>query len=91
MRAVGFGGSGRISSMPSARNAAAECAYFGTTRCEFAGNRAACSSRAASRYSECVSMLNGSVASRRADCDNNARQADQTCLAQLRECRSYCE
>lgn len=42
---------------------------------------------------ECMRAVGfgGSAASRRADCESNARQADQSCMAQLRDCRSYCE
>lgn len=91
MRAVGFGGTGRITTSPSGSGAAAECVFYGQARCRYAPNRDACLARTSARYSECVNTLNGSVATRRQDCDGNAREADQLCLAELRDCRSYCE
>lgn len=90
MRAVGFGGTGRITTSPSG-SAAAECVFYGQARCQYAPNRDACLARTSARYSECVNTLNGSVATRRQDCDSNGREADQLCLAELRDCRSYCE
>lgn len=90
MRAVGFGGTGRITTSPSG-SAAADCVFYGQARCQYAPNRDACLARTSTRYNECVNALNGSVATRRQDCDSNAREADQLCLAELRDCRSYCE
>lgn len=90
MRAVGFGGAGRITTSPG-RSAGAECGFYGQARCQYAPNRDACLARTSTRYNECVNTLNGSVATRRQDCDNNSREADQLCLAELRDCRSYCE
>jgi hypothetical protein len=91
MRAVGFGGTGRITTSPSGSGAAADCVFYGQARCQYAPNRDACLARTSARYNECVNTLNGSVATRRQDCDSNAREADQRCLAELRDCRSYCE
>jgi len=88
MRAVAFGiTGGRITTNPTT----ASCAYFGQQRCEYALDREACLSRMSSRYKSCVDVLGGNVASRRQDCDNNARQSDQMCLDSLRECRTSCE
>lgn len=41
---------------------------------------------------ECMRAVGfgGAAASRRASCESSARQADQSCMAQLRECRNYC-
>ena len=90
MRAVGFGGTNRITPAPTNR-AAAECAFYGAARCQYAPDRDACLARTSSRYNDCVNTLTGTVASRRQDCDVQARDADQLCLAELRDWRSYCE
>jgi serine/threonine protein kinase len=90
MRAVGFGGSsGRIT--PSTSSVAADCAFFGQGRCGNARNRDACVGRMTSRYAECVAALNGSVVSRRQDCEDKARESDRFCLDELRDCRASCE
>ena len=44
-----------------------------------------------SRYSECVALVGGSVASKRQDCEDKTRDADRLCLDDLRDCRSTCE
>lgn len=88
MRAVAFGISGgRISTNPSTSS----CAFFGQSRCEYALDRESCLSRMSSQYKNCVNVLGGNVASRRQDCDANARASDQMCLDSLRECRASCE
>ena len=88
MRAVAFGSSGvRIST----NTATESCAFFGQSRCEYALNREACIARMTSRYKNCVDVLGGSVASRRQDCDENARESDLMCRDTLRECRASCE
>lgn len=91
MRAVGFGATGGFTATPGTTSAAADCAFYGQARCEFARDRNACLARTSARYSDCVNTLSGSVASRRQDCDNRAREGDQLCLDELRDCRSYCD
>jgi len=91
MRAVGFGGSGRISAGSTTSAAAADCAYYGQGRCQNSYNRDACQSRMTSRYSECVALVGGSVASKRQDCEDKTRDADRLCLDDLRDCRNTCE
>ncbi|MBM0103223.1 serine/threonine protein kinase [Steroidobacter sp. S1-65] len=89
MRAVAFGGnSARIT---TTNPAATSCAFFGQSRCDYSLNRDACLARMTTRYKTCVEVLGGSVASRRQDCDDNARESDQMCLDELRECRASCE
>jgi serine/threonine protein kinase len=89
MKAVAFGGaSGRITTTDPA---ATSCGFFGQSRCENSFNREACLARMTSRYKTCVEVIGGSVASRRQDCDENARESDQMCLDELRECRASCE
>lgn len=88
MRAVAFGSnSGRIT---TTNPAAARCAFFGRNRCDYAVNRDACMARMTARYRDCVDVLGGTVASRRQDCEDNARESDQMCLDVLRECRDSC-
>ncbi len=88
MRAVAFGSnSGRIT---TTNPAAASCAFFGRNRCDYAMNRDACVARMTTRYQDCVDVLGGTVASRRQDCEDNARESDQMCLDVLRECRDSC-
>jgi hypothetical protein len=88
MRAVAFGSSGvRIST----NTATESCGFFGQSRCEYALNREACIARMTSRYKNCVDVLGGSVASRRQDCDENARESDLMCRDTLHECRASCE
>ena len=89
MKAVAFGGTaGRIT---TTNPAATSCAFFGQSRCDSSFNREACLARMTSRYKTCVEVLGGSVASRRQDCDDTARESDQMCLDELRECRASCE
>jgi hypothetical protein len=89
MRAVAFGATpGRIT---TTNPAATSCAYFGQSRCDNAFNREACLARMTMRYKACVDVLGGTVAQRRQDCDDNARQSDQLCLDDLRDCRQSCE
>jgi serine/threonine protein kinase len=89
MRAVGFGATGGFTAAPTNRNA--ECAFYSQARCRYAPDRDACVARIGIRYDHCVTMLTGNVASRRQDCDTQARDADQLCRDELKECRSYCE
>ena len=91
MRAVGFGAAGGFTASPGTSTAAADCGFYGQARCEYAPDRNACLARTSARYNNCVNVLSGSTASRRQDCDNNAREADRMCLDELRDCRSYCE
>lgn len=89
MRAVAFGATpGRIT---TTNPAATSCAYFGQSRCDSSFNREACLARMTYRYKACVDVLGGTVAQRRQDCDENARQSDQLCLDDLRDCRASCE
>jgi hypothetical protein len=89
MRAVAFGATpGRIT---TTNPAATSCAYFGQSRCDNAFNREACLARMTMRYKACVDVLGGTVTQRRQDCDDNARQSDQLCLDDLRDCRQSCE
>ena len=89
MRAVAFGSTG--GGLTTTNPAAASCAFFGQSRCEYSLDREACLVRMTERYKSCVDVIGGSVASRRQDCDDNAREADQMCLDTLRECRASCE
>jgi serine/threonine protein kinase len=87
MRAVAFNGTGsRISSA-----AGADCSFYGAERCQYAGNRDTCMNRITTRYTQCQSTLNGSVASRRQDCEDRGRDSDRMCLDQMRDCRTSCE
>lgn len=89
MRAVAFGSNaGRIT---TTNPATTSCAFFGQSRCEYSLDRDACLARMTTRYKNCVDVLGGNVASRRQDCDENARESDQMCLDTLRECRASCE
>ncbi len=89
MRAVAFNASGpRIS--PSGNRPSTECAFFGRDRCQYARNSSACFDRMRTRYDACLSIT-GNIASRRQDCDDKARDADQLCLTELRECRESCQ
>ncbi|WP_161965643.1 serine/threonine-protein kinase [Steroidobacter cummioxidans] len=89
MRAVAFGATpGRIT---TTNPAATSCAFFGQARCDSAFNREACLARMTTRYQACVDVLGGTVASRRQDCDVTARESDQLCLDELRDCRQSCE
>jgi serine/threonine protein kinase len=88
MRAVGFNANGsRIS--PSGNRLSNECGFFGHARCQYARHPAACFERMRIRYDACAS-INGNVASRRQDCDDRAREGEQLCLTELRECRDSC-
>ncbi|HEY6641865.1 serine/threonine protein kinase [Povalibacter sp.] len=91
MRAVGFGATGGFTASPGTNSAASDCAFYGQARCEYARDRSACLARTSTRYDACVNSLSGNVASRRQDCDNNAREADRMCLDEMRDCKSYCE
>jgi serine/threonine protein kinase len=86
MRAVAFGGSGRLSNTTAV---SPSCAFYGQARCDRAFNRDACLARMSSRYSECA-QLNGNIASRRQDCEDKARDSDKMCLDELRDCRAGC-
>jgi serine/threonine protein kinase len=86
MRAVAFGGSGRLQ---NTNNLNVSCAFYGQARCDRAYDRDACIARMASRYNDCV-QLNGNIASRRQDCEDKARESDKMCLDELRDCRSGC-
>ncbi len=89
MRAVAFGATpGRVT---TTNPAATSCAFFGQARCETAFNREGCLARMTTRYKACVDLLGGTVAQRRQDCDENARESDQLCLDELRDCRQSCE
>ena len=86
MRAVAFGGSGRLSNTTSL---SASCAFYGQARCDRAYNRDACLSRMATRHDDCVQLV-GNIASRRQDCEDKARESDKMCLDELRDCRAGC-
>ncbi len=86
MRAVAFGGSGRLSNTTSL---SASCAFYGQARCDHAFNRDACLSRMATRHDDCVQLV-GNIASRRQDCEDKARESDKMCLDELRDCRAGC-
>jgi hypothetical protein len=88
MRAVAFGGTGRLRQTDPA---AASCAFYGQERCDRARNRDACLSRIALRHQACVDVFGGNIASRRQDCEENARESDRLCLDQMRDCRTTCE
>jgi hypothetical protein len=88
MKAVAFGGSaGRIT---TTNPAATSCSFFGQARCDHSLDREACLARIAARHKTCVEVLGGSMASRRQDCEQTARDSDQMCLDELRECRASC-
>jgi hypothetical protein len=86
MRAVAFGGSGRLS---NTNPYATSCAFYGQVRCDRAYNRDACLARMTARYDECVQLV-GNIASRRQDCEDQARESDKMCLDELRDCRAGC-
>lgn len=89
MRAVAFNANGsRIT--PSGNRLSTQCAFFGRDRCQYARNSGACFDRMRTRYDACVSIT-GNIASRRQDCDEKSRDADQLCLTELRECRDSCQ
>lgn len=85
MRTVAFNGTGHRSP------AGADCSFYGAERCQYAGNRETCMNRITTRYTLCQSTLNGSVASRRQDCEDRGRESNKMCLDQLRDCRQICE
>ncbi|HEY0940162.1 MAG TPA: serine/threonine-protein kinase [Steroidobacter sp.] len=89
MKAVAFGGTS--ARLTTTNPAATSCAFFGQSRCDHSMNREGCLARMTERYKTCVDVLGGSVASRRQDCDETARQSDQMCLNELRDCRASCE
>ena len=91
MRAVAFNASGGRISPSTTNRAAADCAFFGRDRCEYARDSGACLNRMRSRYELCVSNASGNVASRRQDCDEKATTADGMCLQELRDCRDSCQ
>jgi serine/threonine protein kinase len=91
MRAVAFNASGGRISPSTSNDAAADCAFFGRARCEYARDPGSCLNRMRSRYDVCVSNASGNVAARRQDCDDKARDADQLCLTEVRDCRQSCE
>lgn len=86
MRAVAFGGSGRLQ---NTNNLSASCAFYGQARCDRAYNRDACMARMTSRHNECVQLV-GNIASRRQDCEDKARDSDKMCLDEMRDCRAGC-
>lgn len=86
MRAVAFGGSGRLSNTNSL---SASCAFYGQARCDRAYDRDACLARMSSRHTECTQLI-GNIASRRQDCEDKARESDKMCLDELRDCRAGC-
>jgi serine/threonine protein kinase len=86
MRAVAFGGSGRLSNTTAV---SPSCAFYGQARCDRAFNRDACLARMSTRYSQCEQLV-GNIASRRQDCEDNARDSDKMCLDELRDCRAGC-
>jgi serine/threonine protein kinase len=86
MRAVAFGGSGRLQ---NTNNLNVSCAFYGQARCDRAYDRDACLARMTSRYNECA-QLNGNIASRRQDCEDKSRESDKMCLDELRDCRAGC-
>jgi serine/threonine protein kinase len=86
MRAVAFGGSGRLQ---NTNNLNVSCAFYGQARCDRAYNHDACLARMASRHTECA-QLNGNIASRRQDCEDKSRESDKMCLDELRDCRAGC-
>jgi serine/threonine protein kinase len=86
MRAVAFGGSGRLSNTTSV---SPSCAFYGRARCDRAFNRDACLARMSTRYSQCEQLV-GNIASRRQDCEDKARDSDKMCLDELRDCRAGC-
>jgi hypothetical protein len=89
MRAVAFGSNtGRIT---TTNPAAASCAFYGQSRCDYAINRDACVLRMTNRYKNCVDVIGGTVASRRQDCEDKTRESDQMCMDTLRECRDSCQ
>jgi serine/threonine protein kinase len=86
MRAVAFGGSGRLQ---NTNNLNVSCAFYGQARCDRAYDRDACIARMSTRHNDCV-QLNGNIASRRQDCEDKARESDKMCLDELRDCRAGC-
>jgi serine/threonine protein kinase len=86
MRAVAFGGSGRLQ---NTNNLNVSCAFYGQARCDRAYDRDACLARMTLRHNECT-QLNGNIASRRQDCEDKARESDKMCLDELRDCRAGC-
>jgi hypothetical protein len=91
LRAVGFGstGGGGLTTAPGAENSA--CAFFTEDRCRLAPNHDDCLSRTRSRQLECAAVVRGSFASGVQGCDAASRDGESMCLAQLRECRTYCD
>jgi len=90
MRAVGFNASGSHISPITSNKAAAECAFYGRQRCEYARDSGACLSRMRNRFDSCVSIT-GNVAARKQDCEEKATESDSMCLQELRDCRDSCQ
>jgi serine/threonine protein kinase len=86
MRAVAFGGTGRLQNTNSLSTS---CAFYGQARCDRAYNRDACLARMTLRHNDCVQLV-GNIASRRQDCEDKARDSDKMCLDELRDCRAGC-
>ena len=86
MRAVAFGGSGRLQ---NTNNLNASCAFYGQARCDRAYDRDACLARMTLRHNDCVQLV-GNIASRRQDCEDKAHDSDKMCLDELRDCRAGC-
>jgi serine/threonine protein kinase len=91
LRAVGFGasGGGGLTIAPGSQNSA--CAFFTEDRCRLAPDRDECLQRTRTRQEECVAVRSGSFASGVQGCDAAARDGENMCLAQLRDCRTYCD
>jgi len=91
LRTVGFGagGGGGLSIAPGSQNSA--CAFFTEDRCRLAPDRDECVQRTRTRQEQCVTVRGGSFASGVQGCDVAAREGENMCLAQLRDCRTYCD
>ena len=90
MRAVGFNAAGGRISPVTSNKAAAECAFYGRDRCQYARDSGSCLNRMRSRYDSCVA-LTGNVAARKQDCEEKASESDSMCLQELRDCRDSCQ
>jgi hypothetical protein len=91
MRAVGFGatgGAGGLTIAPGSQDSA--CAFFTEDRCRLAPDRDECLQRTRTRQVQCVTVRSGSFASGVQGCNVASREGENMCLAQLRECRTYC-
>ena len=86
MRAVAFGGSGRLHNTNNL-NRQLRVLRPGALRPRV---QSRCMPRAhVSRHNECVQLV-GNIASRRQDCEDKARDSDKMCLDELRDCRAGC-